>query len=382
MRFFCLIIVASAGILCGCGAAVKHHDQATDVQTVLCLEPSPDNPRNSEGDFIQLKNGALLFIYTRFVGGDGDDATAVLAQRSSGDRGQTWTQEDVVAVANENAMNIMSVSLLRLKPDTLALFYLRKNSWNDCRPVFRLSGDEAKSWGQPQEVFPGQESDYYVLNNDRVVRLTNGRLLLPLAQHYAPGWPEWNSRAQILCAYSDNDGRSWKKGQTLAEPELIDGKKVTLQEPGLVELKDHRLLLFCRTDAGSQYIAYSGDLGETWSRLQPSNIISPLSPASIARIPNSGDLLLVWNDHKNIDPSRKEKRTPFHAAISGDDGITWTKVRTIADNPDGWYCYTAIEFVDRYVLLAYCAGDRRFNNGLALTRISRMPLSFFYENAH
>lgn len=37
-------------------------------QIVLRLVPGPDNPRNSEGSFITLKDGRILFIYSHFTG--------------------------------------------------------------------------------------------------------------------------------------------------------------------------------------------------------------------------------------------------------------------------------------------------------------------------
>jgi len=40
----------------------------------------------------------------------------------------------------------MSVSLLRLQNGEIALFYLLKNSEQDCRPVMRLSRDEGTTW--------------------------------------------------------------------------------------------------------------------------------------------------------------------------------------------------------------------------------------------
>ena len=73
-------------------------------------------------------------------------------------------------------------------------------------------------------------------------------------------------------------------------------------EEDFVELKDGRPMMWCRTDAGSQYVCFSTDGGETWSAFGPSKIISPYcSPASIERIPKTGDLLLVWNNHQNVD---------------------------------------------------------------------------------
>ena len=37
---------------------------ATEV--ALELPPTPDNPRNSEGPFVRLKDGSLLFAWSRF----------------------------------------------------------------------------------------------------------------------------------------------------------------------------------------------------------------------------------------------------------------------------------------------------------------------------
>jgi hypothetical protein len=102
-----------------------------------------------------------------------------------------------------------------------------------------------------------------------------------------------------------------------------------------------------------------------------------VSPASIERIPSTGDLLMVWNNHEGIDPSLKGKRTPLTVALSQDEGKTWSRSQNIETNPDGWFCYTAIDFVDGQILLAYCAGDRRENNGLALMRVARLPVAWY-----
>lgn len=346
------------------------------VRRIELLPPGPENPRNSEGDFIRLKDGRLLLVYTHFTGGAGDHARAYLAGRFSADGGQSWTAQDVVVLPNDGQQNIMSVSLLRLKDGRIALFYLRKNSLTDCRPVMRVSTDEARSWSDPTEIIPQSAVGYYVLNNDRVIQLQDGRLVMPLAQHHGRDWKKWTPAARILCYTSDDAGQSWKRGQTVPSPELANGKPVMLQEPGVVALNDGRLMLWCRTDAGSQYVAHSSDQGESWSQAKPSTIISPRSPATIERIPSTGNLLLIWNDHREIPSDRRGKRTPLCAAISSDDGQTWQNVKTLEDNPHGWYCYTALTFVEDHVLLAYSAGDRRKTNGLATTQITRVPVKW------
>lgn len=145
-----------------------------------------------------------------------------------------------------------------------------------------------------------------------------------------------------------------------------------------MELKDGRLLMLCRTDQGCQYRSWSTDGGITWSPAEPTAIRSPLSPASLARIPKTGDLLLVWNNHEGIDAARRGKRTPLTVALSRDEGETWEQVKNLEDDPDGWYCYTAIEFVDHQVLLGHCAGNSQVG-GLNCTQITRFDLEWLYR---
>lgn len=344
------------------------------VTRVRLLPPTPGkNPRNSEGAFIQLKDGRLLFIYTHFTGGAGDASPSHLAARSSADGGKTWTATDEPILGNEGKMNTMSVSLLRLRDGAIGLFYLKRDAWDDLRMHLRRSTDEGKTWGPPIVCTPPQA--YYVVNNDRVIALTSGRLVVPCARHNLPGG-KWTARAVALCFLSDDDGKTWRKGR--GELHGPQGSKTGLQEPGVVELKDGRLMMLCRTDQGCQYRSYSKDGGETWSPAEPTDIRSPVSPASVKRLPKTGDLLLVWNDHRAIDARRRGKRTPLTVAVSRDEGKTWEKRKTLEDDPDGWYCYTAIAFVGDRVVLGHCAGNSKVGR-LNLTQITSFPVAWLYR---
>jgi Neuraminidase (sialidase) len=342
------------------------------VTRIPLLPPGPGNPRNSEGDFVQLKDGRILFVYTHFTAGAGDHSGAHLAGRYSDDGGLTWTAEDRVILPNEGTMNVMSVSLLRLQSGEIALFYLRKNSTEDCVPYMRISTDEAETWGEPIRV--AQDDGYFVLNNDRVVQLESGRLVAPVSRHNVPGGT-WSGQGVQMCWLSDDNGNTWHKSSELTAPE---GSGLTLQEPGVIELRDGRLMMLCRTNKGCQYRSWSEDSGETWSPVEPTNIISPLSPASFERIPSTGDILLVWNDHSDITEPYRGKRTPFTAAVSRDEGQTWEHTKTLESDPEGWYCYTAIEFAGDRVLLGHCAGDATVGR-LNRTQITAFDVEWLYR---
>jgi sialidase-1 len=333
----CLSIMSGSGCKSGSDNKV-----ATGKVDVLKLLPGNNNPRNSEGDFVTLKDGRIFFIYSHYTGTSGDDnANAFLAGRYYNDKDKNWSG-DVTVVKQEGTMNVMSVSLLRLQSGEIALFYLKKNSETDCIPMLRISADETASWSEPVACITDKPG-YFVLNNNRVIQLKNGRIMMAVALHQSPGETRASSVGRLWSYFSDDNGRTWKSSQEVANPGAI-----VTQEPGLVELKSGEVLMFIRTTAGVQYFSFSKDKGETWSPVEPGNIKSPCSPAIIARIPSKDDLLMVWNDN-----GASQKRTPLNIAISKDEGKTWINNKILENRPDGVFCYPAVHFVDNALLLNY-----------------------------
>ena len=383
MRINFRVPISILAVAIGLATVTTHAQQrppqgvAAGIEKPLRIAPGPNNGRNSEGDFIQLKDGRLLLIYTKFIG-TGDHAPAELAGRYSSDGGKTWDADDVSIISRQDDdANLMSVSLLRLSDGRIALFYIRKyNSPPGSKYPYldhilmRTSDDEGKTWSEPTHVVPENQPGYRVLNNDRVIQLKSGRLVVPLAVHYLPGWPGFQSSADIVCYLSDDQGKSWRVGTSTLKSEQL------AQEPGVVELADGNLMMFCRS-RDCQLVSRSEDGGVTWSPLLRSNIPQPTtSPASIERIPSTGHLLLVWNN--GDDPLAAVKpvgRRPFSVAVSKDEGATWEHIRNIGTDPQGWYCYTAIEFVDDNVLLAHCEFP-----GLNSLQITRVPVRWLYES--
>ncbi|SHM53687.1 BNR repeat-like domain-containing protein [Cyclobacterium lianum] len=341
-------------------------------QVVLHIGKEGANPRNSEGSFIQLNDGRILFAYSKFEGGSGDHASAFIAGRYSSDGGNTWTKKDEVIVSNEGGMNVMSVSFLRLQDGSIALFYARKNSLDDCTPYMRISHDEAVTWSEPVSIISDTEG-YFVLNNDRVIQLPGGRLLAPVSLHKVAG-KDFSMRGRIYCYYSDDSGETWQRSMELPNP-----KEVVLQEPGLVSLKTGTIKMWLRTDRGVQYLSESHDNGNTWQEVYASDIPSPRSPASLRRIPKTGDLLLIWNNNDGSIDGKASFRTPLTAAVSKDEGNSWIHIKELENDPDGFFCYTAISFLDDEVLLGYMAANRLELKEKIPLVLRKMSLHEFYE---
>jgi sialidase-1 len=314
-----------------------------------------------------LHDGRLFFAYSGFYGGARDSSPAHICSRLSSDLGMTWTEPSVI-VANEGQMNVMSVSLLRLPSDEVLLFYLRKNSQDDCRVFVRRSVDDAGAWSAASSVTA--DIAYHVMNNDRVVRLSSGRLLAPTALTVSPE-PGPGRHQVSLCQISDDDGHTWRKGKGHTG---APGRGAL--EPGVVELSDGRVLMIIRTDQGRIYTADSHDEGDTWSEAASTDLRSPCSPATIRRLPQSGELLLIWND--NYDPAHKAQglRTPLTTAISQDEGRTWRNRKQLETEPDWGYCYTSVLFVQGRCHLTYCAAP--YSQGiLTETRLTILDEEWF-----
>lgn len=367
------LVAVATGLVCGAMGANEV------PRRVLELPPSAENCRNSEGDFALLKDGSVLLVYSHYVKGKGGDHDpAHLGTRISKDGGRTWSTTSGMAVANEGGMNVMSVSTLRLKDGSLALFYLRKNSEEDCRPVMRVSKDEGKTWGEPVKCVSDADVNYYVLNNCRAERLRNGRIILPMCVHAAKNGRTADWQGKLVCALSDDDGATWRlNGQPF--PTFDDkGKRVTTQEPGVIQLKDGRLLMYARTGHGRHWFYYSADNGDTWTKGEPGTLWGPCGPATLKRLKN-GDIFAVWNDHEDAPELKQQdtgwgQRVPLTVAISKDEGRTWIHRHTLEGNlQQGWYCYIAVIELDGRLLLEYCAME-----SLRHSRVTEVPLAWIY----
>ena len=352
------------GWLLGAILACAAHTLAAEADNALTLSlaATAEHPRNSEGAFATLRSGRIVFYYSQFSGGDSDFSPCRIAEIFSDDEGRSWSEPRVKFTPAAGTME-MSASLLRLASGKLALFTVIKRGTLDCRPYLRLSADEGASWSEPRGIIraPG----YFVLNNDRVIQTSRGRLIAPLAFHRARqtldnGVDGVDLRAIDLWFYSDDDGATWTESPTWWA--LPVASETGLQEPGVVELADGSIFSWARTDQGRQYECRSRDAGATWSAPQPTLLRSPASPASIKRLPGSGELLAVFNDHSGqfpfvISPRTYAGRTPLVAALSADGGATWRTAKMIAGDPTREYCYTAVHFAGDAVLLAYYSGS-------------------------
>jgi sialidase-1 len=321
---------------------------------ILNIVPANDaNPRNSEGAIVERSDGSLLLAWQEFSGsgeGSNDTAPGRIAAMDSFDSGRTWENRRVLVENDPGDVNVYSPNFLRLParadaPGELLFFFQRYNqlaydqeqlaSIYVCR-----SQDEGASFSAPQVISSRQS---VMMPSSVVKRLSTGRIVLPVVCQQGLCWST-GDHVVVGAAWSDDDGHTWRLPERWANLPLRGA-----MEPHVEELKDGRLLMVMRTQLGSVFQAHSADGGETWSLPQTTGLHAPESCPELVRIPQTGDLMIVWNNAPYNPGWRSHygKRTPLTVAISRDEGATWGPPKDIESDPGWAYSNPGVMFTSR-----------------------------------
>lgn len=351
--------------------------------TVVCdLAPDRIYTRHSEGSFLRLKDGRILFIYSRFTATAEDYAPCDLVAVESADEGESWSEpRTAVAASLFGVQNVMSTSLMRMSKQEIGLFFIVKRNDGNTDIVLGRSSDEGRTFGRYTVCSDAVARGYYVLNNDRVIRLHTGRILIPLTRRIdGPGEdPAKRERRYEACfVFSDDDGATWQASPAVIRAPFAN-TETGLQENGAVELADGTIWAYSRTDQGCQYEYFSRDGGIRWTEARPSVFTSPISPMTIVRHPVTKALHAVWNpvplDCSKPTPKAGWGRTPLVCAVSADEGRTWSEPLVLESDPECGYCYPGVFFTgDGCMLVSYCCGGPEEGVCLARTAIRKVPV--------
>lgn len=325
---------------------------------ILVAPAGESNPRNSEASMMALNTGELMLAYSDFFkGAGGDHDVARISGKMSSDGGRTWGDRFTLQ-DNVGDMNVMSVSLLRLQDGDIGFVYLRKNSEHDLKAFLRTSSDEGNTWSDARVI--STEDGYNETNNDRVLQMRSGRLIVPTS---------WSANVNLghyvsFCYYSDDLGYTWQRSRN-----HCDAPGVGADEPAIVETYNSHLLMLFRTTQGHIFGARSEDGGEHWGEPFPiEEMVSPCAPVHVKRIPSTGDLLCVWNHHPT-------KRVPLTSAISRDEGETWMHIKNVDEGPSMGYAYPSILFYDDRVYMTYYHNDGRWIH----LKLKAVPVDGLYD---
>ncbi len=340
-----------------------------------------DGLRSGEASAVERNDGGLLLMYSAFRGGGhADHSPAEIWARRSPDS-IAWTQPDRVFRIPDGALNVSTPSLLRLQDGRIACVFAVKWSTTHCVPHWTASSDEGASWSAPEPMSDREE--YFVINNDRLVQMQDGTLIMPYALHR--GIVRFANDKELLkdwlnawCGLfvSEDAGKSWRMpanarrfesgwfsepsplrmdGMPEIERRALRERYDVFQEPGVIELSEGKLLLWVRS---LSHIFFSVSAGKDapwpdYSAISGMNV--PCSPQTIKRIPESGELVMLYNDRGETPFGSPEfqVRTPLSVAVSADEGKSWSKRPCIESDQSRSYCYPSLLFYQGRFLASY-----------------------------
>ena len=353
-----------------------------ELSYLLIEDHSRNNHRSGEGATVELKDGRLLLMYTAFRGeSSADHAAAKIYLRTSSDAGATWSDPNVAFACPPIALNVMSVSLLRLADGRLGCTFSVKWTETCCIPQWTTSSDEGKTWSDPSPITA--DIAYFTVNNDRLVQLRDGTIVLPYA--LLRGIPKDANDKELLrewlngwCGifYSKDGGATWHAPNTARqfqkdwfvlpdpfdpdsmakiEQQAIKERYDVFQEPGVVELRNGRLLIWVRS-LSHIFVATADDKDSPWSTYTAiPGINVSCSPQTIKRVPLTGDLVMLYNDRGRVPFGTPtfQLRTPLSLAVSQDEGQTWQKLPSLEEDQTRSYCYFSLLFFGTQFLATY-----------------------------
>lgn len=368
-------VLAVCCLLLSLAAPGSASGQTTKVLERVLFEADEQHFRYSEAAVLNVdgKND-LLIVVSVFTNGGHDNSPAQLLAWRSRDGGMKWEKnEPFVFQGNIGKQNVMSPSFLRLSKNEVLFFFLITNSSRDAGMWLRRSNDNGRTWSEAARL---PYDGYGGAANDHVIQLKSGRIVVP----YWESCDELKS-TYSFCFYSDDKGRTWKKSNEITVNLPSIGRKTSpaAEEPAVMELRDGRLLMLMRTYVGWFYKSMSRDGGVTWSEPENSGIPAPGAMPTLARLPGTGDMLLLFNYGDADEISGPWPRTRMASAISRDEGESWTSVRILDGSKDfpGKMTMANVTFVDEKAQVFYSKSPSKKN--LYSWIQQTIPIRWFYE---
>ncbi len=275
---------------------------------------------------VLLTNGRILLAYGRPKElRNQPSGTVRLYGVESRDGGRTWGDERLLE--HNPACQAGRPSFLRGRDGGLRMFYycfesLGKTAAESRSHLWAVrSTDEGRTWTDRRVVFRG-----YTGATNGAIETRAGALVVPFSFMKDP--MHFASTVSV-----SSDGRTWTPGTDIdfgVEGGL--GDHAGALEPAVVERRDGSLWMLIRTTRGQFWESESRDGGIRWSRARATSIRAPSSPACLLRL-KSGRLCLIWNNTRaGVDTLRHvtAARGELHAALSGDEGRSWTSPALVA----------------------------------------------------
>ena len=289
------------------------HAAVVEARLIFSLEDRP-TPGCHASTIEQTRTGQIVAAW--FAGADeGEDDVGIWVSRLIDGRWSRPTEVVDGVMSVQRRYPCWNPVLFQPKAGPLVLFFKVGPTPSQWWGQWTASYDGGDTW-TPRQLLPG-----HVMGpiKNKPIQLDDGRILCPSSSEHH-GW-------QIHLEITD-DLKDWR----VVGP-LNDGQAMPAIQPTILEYRDGRLQMLCRT-RGKGFVAqtWSDDGGRSWSPLTSTSLPNPNSGIDAVTL-RDGRQLLVYNH-------TTQGRSPLNVAVSS-DGQNWRMALTLEDQP-GEYSYPAV----------------------------------------
>lgn len=197
-----------------------------------------------------------------------------------------------------------------------------------CLTFLISSTDEGKTWSSPRDishVVKHEKTESVAAGPGAGIELQygphKGRLIFPFNEGI-------KGQYNVFCVYSDDGGRSWKRGESPA-------KAADLQpnETQIAECSDGSILMNCRNQAAGRFRlqTVSRDQGRTWEPITPRpDLVDPVCQGALISLHDDLNTLVFSN------PADSKSRRNGVLRASRDNGKTWSDGQLIESGSFGY----------------------------------------------
>ena len=206
--------------------------------------------------------------------------------------------------------------LFRTAKGTLFLHYKVGPSPSEWWAEQKTSQNDGKTWSTAIKLPP----KFLGPIKNKPLQFTSGEIIYPSSLETPDG--KWT----IHLEKSDSLGKNWKMI-------AVDCGSYHAIQPTILVHGSGKLQLLCRSKEGVIVQTWSKDNGDTWEKLQPTDLLNPSSGIDAVTLKN-GKHLLVYN------PLKRGRNKLVLAESS--DGKNWKDIQALEDTAQGEYSYPAI----------------------------------------
>lgn len=378
-RFFCAVSVWCMLFL-SCSAANKTgHSPKPGVEDDGQLYSTVF--KRGEGGYAYFRipaavispKGTILVFAEGRVDSSEDYGNIDMVLKRSEDGGKTWG--DLIVVSDEGNNRCANPAPVALESGRILLLYSwsktgEESSVDDV--VYTIfSDDDGRTWGKSEDITeqikdPGAgETNYHTGPVHGIVKTfdpNKGRIIIPV----------WGKTPKAFVIYSDDEGRTWKKGGAM------DYRNAN--EATVAELGNGDIIINTRNGDKENYYRYdaiSSDGGLTFGTSRKTMLIEPVNGCQGSMIRHSvdeetGETILLFSN-----PNHTSSRRWGAVKASFDSGDSWTKMYQYvpSEGNEMYTSYSDLVVIDKRIIgVIYEAGYKNAG-GIAFKTINFSDIS-------